>query len=34
MRRFFALALLALVGVALVAAPAVACDQQTTYNGS
>jgi hypothetical protein len=34
MRRFFAFALLALVGVGMLAAPAVACDQQTTYNGS
>jgi hypothetical protein len=34
MRSIFALILLALVGVGMLAAPAAACDQQTTYNGS
>lgn len=34
MRSIFALILLALVGVGVMAAPAVACDQQTTDNGS
>jgi hypothetical protein len=34
MRSIVALILLALVGVGMLAAPAVACDQHTTYNGS
>jgi len=34
MRSIFALILLALVGVGIAAAPAVACDYHTTYNGS
>ncbi len=34
MRRVFALALLALVGVGVVAASAVACPEHTAYNGS
>jgi len=34
MRRVFALALLALVGVGVMAAPAVACPEHTAYSGS
>ena len=34
MRRILALIVLALVGVGVVAAPAVACDEHATYNGS
>lgn len=34
MRSIFALILLALVGVGVVTAPALACDYHTTYNGS
>jgi hypothetical protein len=34
MRRVFALALLALVGVGVMAVTAVACPEHTAYNGS
>ena len=34
MRSILALIVLALVGVGVVAAPAVACNEQATYNGS
>jgi hypothetical protein len=34
MRSIFALVLLALVGVGIVAAPAMACPEHTSYNGS
>jgi len=34
MRRIIALIVLALVGVGVVAAPAVACNEHATYNGS
>jgi len=34
MRSILALILLALVGVGVVAAPAVACNDHATYNGS
>ena len=34
MRSILALILLALVGVGVVATPAVACDEHTTYHGS
>jgi len=34
MRRILALIVLALVGVGAVAAPALACDEHVTYNGS
>jgi hypothetical protein len=34
MRSILALIVLALVGVGVVAAPAVACDEHVTYNGS
>jgi len=34
MRSIFALIVLALVGVGVVAAPAIACNEHATYNGS
>ena len=34
MRRVFALALLALVGIGVVSAPAMACPEHSAYNGS
>jgi hypothetical protein len=34
MRSILALIVLALVGVGVVAAPAVACNEHATYNGS
>lgn len=34
MRSIVALVLLALVGVGMIAAPAVACPEHTSYNGS